>query len=661
MNIRRVGVAMGVVFSFVAATFAQDPSLRQQEALAGPRDVVLKSPNGNIQVTLAGSRPRARLSQLPRTTFSITFRGATVLEKCPMVFTLDGVDLTSAVQSLGDPETYRIEESFPARGASSSASVSGNGAKVPLRHGPTSRPFTVELRAYNDGVAFRTIVPSESDAKHAPDERTVFVIPEGSTVWHHDLAGHYESPYKVNPVSEIPAAQWLAPPLTFKLPGSGGYASISEANLVNYSGMAFESDGRRGLVLGLAHRQPVNWPYELRYSREDVARLSQPAVIAGTITTPWRIIMIGADLNAMVNNQIIAHCSDPPDPKLFPKGYDTDWLKPGRGVWRYTDGGENRDDRIQEVKTFSELAGRLGFEYNVVEGFWRNFSDEQLRDVVKHAADNNVKLIVWHHSNRLRTLEAMDQFFRRLHDFGIAGAKIDFFDHEHKETIDQYQMILRKAAEYKIVLDFHGANKPAGETRTWPNEFTREAVRGMEASRFTERALLETTLPFTRYLAGHAEYTVVHFGARRGDTTVAHQIATAAVFYAPLLTYSLHPQKALESPAVEMIRAIPAIWDETIVLPPSEIGELAVFARRRGNDWFLVVLNGPQKKSVQIPLKFLKDGQYRAMVVKDRDDGSASTTQPTAGMSVENATMSGNDVVNLDLMAGGGYIAKFSR
>jgi alpha-glucosidase len=644
----------------MTTALAQDPSLRQQEQLAPARDVVLKSPDGNIAVKLPGSRPNARLNQLPRTTLSIAFRGAKVIDESPMVFIVDGVELTSAVQSVSAPATYKMEETFPARGVHSKASVNCNGAKIPLRHGPTSRPFTVEIRAYNDGVAYRTIVPGDDGAKRAPDERTTFVIPEGSTVWHHNLAGHYESPYERHAVGEIPAGEWLAPPLTYKLPDSAGYVSITEANLVNYSGMALESDGRRGASIGLAHRQPVNWPYQLRYSEADVSRLSHPAVLTGTITTPWRVIMIGADLNTMVNNEIIAHCSDPPDPKLFPKGYDTDWLMPGRGVWRYTDGGENRN-KVQEVKTFSELAGKLGFEYNVVEGFWRNFNDDELRDVVKHANDNKVKLVVWHHSNRLRTPEAVDQFFKRLHDFGIAGAKIDFFDHEHKETIDQYQMILRKAAEYKVILDFHGANKPAGETRTWPNEMTREAVRGMEASRLTERAKLQTTLPFARYLAGHAEYTVVHFGARRGDSTVAHQIASAAVMWAPLLTYSLHPQKALDSPAVEMIRAIPAVWDETIVLPPSEIGDVAVFARRSGDSWFLAVLNGPQKRSVQIPLTFLKDGSYKALVVKDKDDGSTTATQPTAGVSVENAMLSSSDVVSLDLSAGGGYIAKFSK
>ena len=142
----------------------------------------------------------------------------------------------------------------------------------------------------------------------------------------------------------------------------------------------------------------------------------------------------------------------------------------------------------------------------------------------------------------LRTAEAREEFFKKLQDLGVVGAKIDFFDHEHKEVVDLYQALLHDAARHRIMVNFHGANKPTGEARTWPNELIREGVRGMEASKLQERAVHNTTLPFTRFLAGHGDYTPVHFGARRGDTTWAHQIATAAVFTEPLLTYGAHPE-----------------------------------------------------------------------------------------------------------------------
>src|SRR5262245_64341871 len=142
------------------------------------------------------------------------------------------------------------------------------------------------------------------------------------------------------------------------------------------------------------------------------------------------------------------------------------------------------------------------------------------------------------------------------------------------KVIARYLVLLRETAENKMLVNFHGANKPTGEPRTWPNEMVREAVKGMEASKLQGRARHDATLPFTRFLAGHADYTPVHFGPRRGDTTWAHQVATAAVFTAPLLTYASHPKTLLEHPASAMIKSIPAAWDETVVLSSSEIGEV---------------------------------------------------------------------------------------
>jgi alpha-glucosidase len=175
----------------------------------------------------------------------------------------------------------------------------------------------------------------------------------------------------------------------------------------------------------------------------------------------------------------------------------------------------------------------------------------------------------------------------------------------------------------------------------------------MEASKLKERARHNTTLPFTRFLAGHGDYTPVVFGERRGDTTWAHQIATAAVFTEPLLTYGSHPQKLLDNPAVEMIKSIPATWDETIALPGCELGKLVVFARRDGDQWFLAVLNGDDPRAVAIPLSFLSEGSFDAMLVGDRPG------EPMA-VEIEEAQHKRTDSLSLKLEPGGGYIARFT-
>jgi alpha-glucosidase len=235
---------------------------------------------------------------------------------------------------------------------------------------------------------------------------------------------------------------------------------------------------------------------------------------------------------------------------------------------------------------------------------------------------------------------------------GITGVKIDFFDHEAKEVIDMYEAILRETAQHHLLADFHGSNKPSGQARTWPNEMVRESVKGMEAIKLLDRATHETTIPFTRWLAGPAEYTVMHFGERRKNTTWSHQIASAAILNAPLLTYAAHPDSILINPAVEIIKSIPSVWDETIVLPESEIGELAVFARRKGSDWFLAVLNGIQSKQIKVPLSFLPKGKYNAVIAADDPSNAAS-------IKMQQSIFNSTEIIDLDLVPGGGYIARF--
>ena len=209
------------------------------------------------------------------------------------------------------------------------------------------------------------------------------------------------------------------------------------------------------------------------------------------------------------------------------------------------------------MKEFSRVAGQLGFEYNVIEGFWSKWTPEQRKEVVDYSRQNGVGVWFWKYSKDLRTPEAREEFFKLLHDAGVVGAKIDFFDHEAKEVIDLYEALLQKAAEYHILLVFHGANKPTGRERTWPSELVREAIRGMESSALKERARHETILPFTRLLAGPADYTAMLFNDRRRDTTVVHQIACIVVFAAPLLTIAAHPQTILNNPAGEVIESVP--------------------------------------------------------------------------------------------------------
>jgi alpha-glucosidase len=562
---------------------------------------------------------------------------------------VDGVNLGADVRPIGwtGGSPGMSDEDYPTRGVHAVAHNRSINESYPFTAQNGTR-FSLEVRVFDDGVGIRFRVPGTGT--HTPDEGTTFVLPKGSTTWSTDLHMHYESQYVKRAIEDVPAGDWAAPPLTYKLPGDGGYASITEAALTNYAGMALQADGHGGYAARLGHAHPVSYPYALRYSAEDVQRLAKPAAITGEIVTPWRVVIVSKDLNGLVNSDIVHNLNAPPDRTLFPQGLDTPWVKPGRAVWRYLDGGDNTYDGL---KGFTDLAAQLGFEYHVVEGVWRQWTPEQLKAFVDYARERHVGILLWKHSRDLRTPDQRKEFFELCRRNGVAGAKIDFFDHEAKEVVDLYDALLREAAESHLVLDFHGANKPTGLDRTWPNELTREAVLGFEHRGTWPWGPHNTTLPFTRFLAGGADYTPTVFGDRRRETSVAHQIATAVVFTSPLLVFGGHPKSFLDSPAADIIRHIPATWDATIVLPPSEIGEIAVFARRTGRDWYLAAINGATARTVTITPSFLGGGRFTATIARDDPADPSAVTMATA-------PVTSTSPVTFELRAGGGFVARLT-
>lgn len=600
--------------------------------------ILVKSPDGTIAFKL--------FQQHREFVFSVSFLNRTVIAPSPMRLSVNGTSVTdnAVIQS---KQLYTHADQYAVYGAHSMAVDACNGVSLSILSG--SLQTGLEIRVFNSGIAFRHTATSQNAAL-TPSENTLFTLPSKSIIWYHDLYMHYEGVHVRKQIDSVQQGEWIAPPATFKLP-QGVYASITEADLVGYPGMALQADGKNALVVTLANEQPTSYPYKLRYSPEDTLRMRQPAKIQNKIVTPWRVVIIAKDLNQLVNSDVITNLNPPPDPKLFPDGIHTDWIKPGRAVWKYLNGGGEGTPEV--ARHFTDGAAALGFEHNILEGFWTKWTDAELKDLADYSAKKGVGVWLWKHSKSLRTPQARDSFFSKCHDLGITGAKIDFFDNEAKEVIDVYDSILHDAARYHILLDFHGANKPTGLMRTYPNSLTYEAVKGMEASKLLDRATHETTIPFTRCLAGPAEYTVMLFNERRRNTTWAHQIASAAIINAPLLTYAANPDSILLNPAVNIIKSIPATWDETIVLPPSEIGELAVYARRKGQTWFVAVMNGVGNRKIKVPLRFLK-GSYRAELARDgaANDGS---------LIVEQKNYSSKDILELNLISGGGYIAKFSK
>lgn len=632
-------VIVSILFTFSIVN-GQDRAAQIKEA---SNEVSVQSPDGSIYFKIFTSNGILN--------YSVTLLRNPVIEQSPMKMMVDLVNLGEDI-GFNKINRYQIDEQYPTRGIHSMAINKCNGISINIKNTKTPGTFFLEARAYNNGISFRFIIPG-NNCSRVPDEATVFMVPTGSTVWYHDLYSHYEGVYVKKDILEIVAGEWAAPPVTFKLPNNNGFASITEAALIGYSGMALQAVGQRGLIIRLGHDEPDGYPFAVDYKMEDAKRLAIPAIIKDTITTPWRVVMIGKDLNTLVNCDIISNLSPKPDKTLFPDGINTAWIKPGRAVWTWLDGGDRTPEGMKE---YSRMAGELGFEYNVVDAFWYRWTDEQISDLVSYSKERGVGVWLWRHGRDVKDSVKRREFFKRCHDLGIVGVKLDAFSNESKEFIDLYQACLREAAEYKLMLNIHGSNKPAGESRMWPNEMTREGIRGLEyGSSMATWSELNTTLPFTRFLAGHGDYTPLIFGDRRKETSWAHQIATVAAFTSPVMILGANPKSILENTAVDMIKSIPSVWDETIALPCSEIGEIVAFARRKGDTWFLTVLNGPTERTLQIPLSFLEKGSwYNALIVCDR-------LLDPAAVKREKAYTRNTDSLPIKMRAGGGYIARFTK
>lgn len=196
--------------------------------------------------------------------------------------------------------------------------------------------------------------------------------------------------------------------------------------------------------------------------------------------------------------------------------------------------------------------------------------------------------------------------------------KIDFPRAANVEWIKWYDDTLLDAAKAKLMINFHGAVKPTGRERTWPNEMTREAICGREQGKLP--ASHDTVLPFIRYVQGPADYTATLFMPERlQGATYAHELAMSVLFTSPYLCMGDNPSRYLASEAKDLLMALPSTWDETIVLPQSKLGGCAAFARKSGEQWYLVLLNRSACKGT-LPLVFLGDGKYECIQLTDADE-----------------------------------------
>lgn len=547
-----------------------------------------------------------------------------------------------------------------------------------LENADAPKHLNILIRAYDEGVALRYEIPVQPGMEKyvVTNELTEFVFPKDLTCRAGDYSPCAECQYPEKRLSEL-GADTTKPhvlPLLVQLPK--GYAAIAEADLVDWSGMFLAGAGpkedgtpRPGAKVALA-------------PRGDGRGL---VVGTGRRESPWRVLLLAREAKDLVGSELIPTLSTPSQIA------DTSWIRPGVSAWDAWWTGTNptqpdfkglnsRGD-TRSHKDFIDFASEMGFPYQLIDWFWYEPMNNPQADLTKYAAhvdipalvayaqERNVRLILWIDSRDLER-QGIETVFDQVQEWGFAGVKIDFMNSDSQETVNWYWNVLAAAANRHLLVDFHGAYKPTGLARTWPNFITQEGVLGNEYNKIyagacsTEHTI---TLPFTRGLLGPMDFTPGGFLNRTEKDfkvtqpaevvgTRARQLAETVVYFSPLLCLCDSPENYRGQPGVEFFRNLPTVWDDTVVLSASVAGHV-VIARRSGDRWYLAAMNGGAPLTLRVSSSFLGEGTWQLRAFAD------TTESATAPQSISDTTrtITAGNPVEIILAPAGGYAAVLTR
>lgn len=636
--------------------------------------VTVTSPNKTIKLPF-GLKTFLTLSTDARPYYLVDYRGATLVEDSPL-----GIDVTGAppldrnffVKGITRQSIRNVWQTVVGK----TRTVQDRGEQVTVslfeRNAPR-RQINIVLRAYDDGIALRYEWPQQPQLSRfqITAEKTEFRFPANYTVWALQPGFHaYESEYQKKTLDNLLSDKLQALPLLMSA-GNGRWMALVEADLTEYAGMYVSRNPTvpHALVTALpGHR-------------------NNPAIKVETHTpgrSPWRVLMIGQTPGALIESNLVLNLSRPSAIQ------DPSWIEPGKAAWNWWSdsvvddptflaAGNKPGMNTATMKHYIDFAARMGFEYSVIDAGWYNQEPRldgditkpnepavNIREIVAHAKANDVKIILWIHSSL--TDRQMNQAFPLYEQWGISGVKIDFMDSDEQTMVAFYERALKKAAEHHLVVDFHGAFKPTGLNRTWPNELTREGVLGLEHAKWSQRPDPEhnVILPFTRMLTGPIDYTPGGFTNSNGQDytprgtrpivsgTRCHQLAMYVVYESELAMVSDFPENILGQVGADFLRHVPTSWEETRVLN-GEPGDYVTIARKHGSEWYLGAMTDLTPRSLTVGLGFLGSGRYIAEVYEDDPSGLRGPQK----IAFHKSTVTAKKTLTAHLASGGGFAVRF--
>lgn len=471
--------------------------------------------------------------------------------------------------------------------------------------------FTLFFRIYNDGVAFRYSIANLDNSTKTLSfvhgaETSAFTLPSNSVVTHmstaNDIYCSFEGKFQISRVASLSGTHTI--PLLYQLPHhSNRWGLISEAHLDgSYCGSVVQAVHGR-LTLSFPPRQ-------------------KGAVVAQTpFTSPWRFVVTGT-LAAIIENTMPENLSPAPIG-------DFSWVEPGVSSWTWLVGTVAIQRNETAIRSYVDLASSMGWKYFLLDEGWQPNAPAKtgryaglfryFPSLVDYAASKGVSFLAWVDSTDFDTPEKRSARLDEWARVGIKGIKVDFFNRESQDRIQLYREIYAKAAERKMLVNCHGANKPTGERRTWPNAISREGVRGEEY--LTNSGFLNTILPFTRAAVGPTDFTPRLVPTLYSDTSSAHQLALTVTLECGLPCMADTRAHYEASIARGFLTHLPAWWNETRYVAGAP-GKYYIVARRHRDAWYVGGVNGNTARRVTVSLSFLADStNYTAEIYRDGREG----------------------------------------
>jgi alpha-glucosidase len=540
------------------------------------------------------------------------------------------------------------------------------------------RRVDIIFRAYDEGVALRYFLPKQETLGSfaLAAENTGFVFARDASAFVLDMGRfntHNEGEYLRTPLSEIKPSMIVNLPVVAEIAG-GPWVALLEADLTDYAGMYVSgTPGMPNALISKLCLPSRNESVARNITTAERAAIEQPVIGVTPKATPWRLLMIAPTPGRLIETNYLILNLNPPCAIA-----DTSWIKPGKAAWDWWTAGLAKNVSFTPGMNtatwlhYVDFAASHRFEYVLIDAGWYPWAAEgnniltwvpevNIPEILARAKAKGVKVILWvdYVSLNRQLDEAMDLYEK----WGVAGIKVDGLNRDDQEMVRFYENWTRKTAEHHLIIDFHGAYKPTGGERTYPNNLTREAVIGMEYAKWSGRVTPEydVTMPFTRMLCGAMDYTPgamrnaargqfkIVDGEPMSQGTRAHQLAIFVVFEGPLTVLADYPEAYEGQPGMEFIEKVPTVWDETKV-PNGEPGKYVTIVRKKGDNWYLGSMTNWDARDLEIPLDFLGKGHYEAKIFADGPDAAKEGTS----LAVSVRRVKAVDKLAVHLAPGGG-------